>query len=305
MKTSNIYVFTNKINGKKYVGQSVNPTERYKQHLRNKNNKHIIFYNAINKYGIDNFDFEIIETNIPIDKIDDREKFWIKELNSMKPNGYNMTEGGEGTQGYVHTEESKQRMSMLKKGKYVGKNNPNYGATWMCGENNPNYGKHLSDETKEKISIANKGKCRSEEVKKQISETSKSITHTEEWNKNVSIGLNNMSKEDKYKMINKRKETIKSKKEQGLWEYDCTEHFKNMSKEDKEIMYDKISNNNPRRKDIKGIKLDTNEEFVFQSIGKAGKWIHETYGFSINAKNVIRRSIETNGTAYGFKWFYI
>ena len=159
MKTSNIYVFTNKINGKQYVGQSENPNERYKQHKKDsKNKKHtnIIFYNAISKYGIDNFDFKIIETNIPIDKINDSEKYWIKTLNSMKPNGYNMTDGGEGTHGYKHTEESKCKMSELKKEKYKG-------------ENNPLYGKHHSEETKEKISNGNKGKVRTKEMKEKIS----------------------------------------------------------------------------------------------------------------------------------------
>ena len=93
-----IYKITNLINGKNYIGQTNNPKRREREHFCLtpsilEDNEGKILYNAILKYGAQNFSFEIIE-----DKCEDyneKEKFWIKELNTLKPNGYNMTEGGE------------------------------------------------------------------------------------------------------------------------------------------------------------------------------------------------------------------
>ena len=60
-----IYKFTNKINGKSYIGQSVQLETRYNSHKRNYNNSNLSvynskFYRAIRKYGFENFDYEIL-----------------------------------------------------------------------------------------------------------------------------------------------------------------------------------------------------------------------------------------------------
>ena len=62
MKIQGIYKIINKINNKIYIGQSINITERLKQHKRSLN-KYFKYplYNAFRKYGIDNFEFIIIE----------------------------------------------------------------------------------------------------------------------------------------------------------------------------------------------------------------------------------------------------
>lgn len=93
-----IYKITNLINGKMYVGQTNNPKKRERQHfslspsiLEENNGK--ILYNAMLKYGIQNFSFEIIENEC--EDYNEREKYWIKKLNTLIPNGYNMTEGGD------------------------------------------------------------------------------------------------------------------------------------------------------------------------------------------------------------------
>lgn len=88
-----IYKITNIINNKVYIGQSNNPQKRWKEHIRlGKNNKNSKLYSAINKYGVNNFIFEIIEENIK--NYNEREKYWIKYYNSIK-NGYNICIGGE------------------------------------------------------------------------------------------------------------------------------------------------------------------------------------------------------------------
>lgn len=85
-----IYKITNKINGKIYVGQSNDIERRFSEHkYRNKLQIDI----AIQKYGKENFTFEVLE-ECPIEQLNNREMYWIKTLKSFE-NGYNNTTGGE------------------------------------------------------------------------------------------------------------------------------------------------------------------------------------------------------------------
>lgn len=89
MKKS-IYKIENKINHKIYIGQSVNPYQRFYQHCND--NKNSAIHNAIIKYGVENFELTILEENI--ENYNEREKYWIQYYNSLEK-GYNCTEGGE------------------------------------------------------------------------------------------------------------------------------------------------------------------------------------------------------------------
>lgn len=94
------------INGKIYIGQTYNLKYRWSRHKSDLNNnrhhnKHL--QNAWNKYGEDNFRFEIIEC-CPLDNIDEREIYWINTFNSIK-DGYNLCDGGIGCRGYKHSED--------------------------------------------------------------------------------------------------------------------------------------------------------------------------------------------------------
>lgn len=95
-----VYKITNKINNKCYIGISFNIEQRWKSHIKyafsNKNNEPYYnnkLYNALRKYGVDNFNFEIIE-ECEKDKLKEREIYWISYYNSYK-NGYNLTIGGD------------------------------------------------------------------------------------------------------------------------------------------------------------------------------------------------------------------
>lgn len=96
---SYIYVITNKINGKQYVGKtSLTIEQRFKEHLRQKGakaRKHYPLYNAMNKYGKENFIISVLE-QCSEDESSDREKFWIEKLDTYY-HGYNATFGGDGT----------------------------------------------------------------------------------------------------------------------------------------------------------------------------------------------------------------
>ena len=100
-----IYSFKNKINQKRYIGQSKNLEERYKAHLRNYTNEKLQtynghFYRALRKYGIENFEYEILYSDKFIDSttLNELEIYYIKLYNSFN-DGYNMNLGGQYTSG--------------------------------------------------------------------------------------------------------------------------------------------------------------------------------------------------------------
>lgn len=86
-----IYLITNMINGKMYVGQSIHPQKRFQEHCNN--HTHSIIHKAIQKYGKENFKLTILEKNVV--NYNEREKYWISFYNCIVPNGYNITPGGE------------------------------------------------------------------------------------------------------------------------------------------------------------------------------------------------------------------
>lgn len=95
-----IYCYTNKLNGKKYVGQTNNIDRRKREHrsaANNPNNKdyNYLFHQKLREYGEENFIFSILEETTP-DKVNEAECFWIKEMHShIQENGYNLTLGGD------------------------------------------------------------------------------------------------------------------------------------------------------------------------------------------------------------------
>lgn len=104
-----IYCITNKINGKSYVGQSINIEERWKAHKTRPFNENSSQYNkplyrAIRKYGLENFIFSILE-ECKKEDLDKAEIFWINRLDTYN-NGYNLTAGGQNARTSSVLEES-------------------------------------------------------------------------------------------------------------------------------------------------------------------------------------------------------
>lgn len=164
-----IYITTNLINGKHYIGQTIQTLkERKRGHLKEakKEIKKYPFYRAINKYGWDNFKW--ISFFCPEEDLDWQETLLIKELNTLSPNGYNLDSGGHknkrhsmetkikmsknSTKYWLNKKMPKEitdKMSKSHKGKGVGINNPMYGkgkelSYW--------YGKSIPNEIRYKIS---------------------------------------------------------------------------------------------------------------------------------------------------------
>lgn len=158
-----IYRAQNKINGKIYIGQTSNLSKRISCHLCGKT----YFSDALRKYGVKSFDFSIVDSADTKELLGEKEKYWIKSLNSMYPNGYNLTSGGE--EAYTYSEETRRKMSERKigfhhseetkkkfrefrhsedvkqklRGRFVSEDTKRKMSESKMGEKNPAFGKHF------------------------------------------------------------------------------------------------------------------------------------------------------------------
>jgi len=147
-------------NGKHYIGLTTTSLEqRRKEHKRcAKNGDNRCLYNALRKYDmIDNFELVEIDTSDTLEELCEKEIGYIIEYNSyyMNENGYNMTSGGDGTTGYVFTEEDKEQISESLK-KYF--------------EENPEAGKEHGEKMKKRFENPEARQKQSESLKKYFEE---------------------------------------------------------------------------------------------------------------------------------------
>lgn len=113
-----VYLITNRLNGKHYVGQTVLPIGRritcHKSHSRNGHGTAPL-HAAIRKYGWENFQWEILENCEDQADLDMAERFWIRAYNSLAPNGYNRETGGSRRKGV--SDETKEKIAASNRGK--------------------------------------------------------------------------------------------------------------------------------------------------------------------------------------------
>lgn len=146
-----IYMYTNKINGKRYVGKAQDFLKRKQGHIyssynKNDRNYNVPFHRAIRKYGIESFETTILKENLTEDEMNYWEIYYIEEfdLYAKHKKGYNVASGGIGGNPYAgkteeEIEEIRRKLSETHKGK------------------------KLSEETKQKMSESHKGKCKGKE----------------------------------------------------------------------------------------------------------------------------------------------
>lgn len=145
-----IYVITNNLSGKQYVGQTIRSLEQRWQHhcwlSTSKTNMPIAL--AIQKYGKENFSISAVEWCNSLECLNEREIYWANLLNTFSPNGYNLKAGsGKGAM----TDETKRKISVANKGRKAS-------AETKRKLSESHMGYIMSDTTKQKLSRINSGK---------------------------------------------------------------------------------------------------------------------------------------------------
>jgi group I intron endonuclease len=172
-----IYLITNIKNKKQYIGVTKFSIEdRFLQHTK----RGFFLTEAIQKHGEQNFSIELIEEVESAERAYELEMYYIHQYNTKAPNGYNLTDGGDGIFGWEPTEEYRKQCSekvkqlhnQRKVGMY-GKRHTEETKKKMSDSLKGNQnclGRVLSEETKSKISSSHNGKVLSDSTKKKISE---------------------------------------------------------------------------------------------------------------------------------------
>lgn len=168
-----VYLITNKVNNKKYVGITCQGAEkRYRDHisLADGVESQAPLHIAMRDIGSDKFNMTVLESNVSQEAARERELYYIELYNSAQPDGYNTYRAGMG--GKRHSDEGRQHISDGLKGhKFSSSRNEkvrqamierDYKQSWSdnlskamigkgAGEKNPFYGKHHSPEVLAKI----------------------------------------------------------------------------------------------------------------------------------------------------------
>lgn len=225
-KIQGIYKIRNCINGKVYIGQSIDIESRFWSHKSNvkKNYTHPL-YNSMKCYGIENFEFIIIEEIEDVNSLDEREQYWMDYYKCYDRNlGYNLRPKAESTKGYKTSDETKLKISLANKGRVMSNEN-------KLKLSKVNKGKKRSDESKLKMSLShkgqkawNKGKKYSEETKRKLSEIVKLqwqnpeyrdklvLLHKERWqNPEIKAKYININKGRKFSDESKLKKSLAMK----------------------------------------------------------------------------------------------
>ncbi len=139
---AHIYLVTNVLNEKQYVGQTIIDKNKYGHGMA--------LGRAYKKHGKEHFTYERICSGIDnFNLLNYLERFWIATFNTIRPNGYNIESGGQDMKSCKkHSEETKQRLSLINQ-----------------GENHPFFGKKHSEETKQKIRSSMIGRKHTEQAK--------------------------------------------------------------------------------------------------------------------------------------------
>lgn len=149
----------NLVNGKCYVGQSVNIKRRFMEHknINKESNQSLVL--AYKKYGIENFSFSILE-ECEEHLLNEREMFWIEKL---KPE-YNRTKGGDGNLGRIVSDETKSKLRTAGKSQWDKKTDDEKERIIRNNLTGPKVGHSVSEETRAKLRAANIGKTQSKDT---------------------------------------------------------------------------------------------------------------------------------------------
>ena len=194
-----IYITTNIINGKKYIGQ-----RKFSHGWKGYLGSGKYFLRSVKKYGKENFLREIIAIVYSIEELDKLEIEFIKNHSAVESEDYYNISCGGGTNAGIHlSEETKQKIGKSNTGKKHSEETKRKLSDINKGEKSPKYGKKLSKETREKMSAWQIGKKFSEESKKKMSIAQTGKILSEETKQKMRNRRH--SEETKQKMSMKRK----------------------------------------------------------------------------------------------------
>ena len=278
-----VYIHTNKINNKAYIGQTGRPVDKrwgrnginYLRKNKSDKDKHTHFAYAICKYGWDSFEHIIFAENLTKTEADKMEKGLIALYNTRDPRyGYNIKDGGSNG---AHSEETKKILSLL------------------------HTGKTFSEEHINKLKVSNKSGLK--EVREKISKSKTGFCHTEESKRHMSeshMGSKNywygkkLSDEHKKKMSESHKELYKNVKPPRTGKHHSEETKRQLS----EINKGKIIPEDVRkklRKPVYCVELNT----IYSEIKEAQQYTGVSDG---NISSCCRGKRQTAG---GYHWLYV
>lgn len=153
-----IYIITNLITGKTYIGQSIDIQRRFHEHrcISHESNRHLKY--ALAKYGKENFKYEVLE-ECKEDKLDERERYYIEKL---KPE-YNITTGGQDSLRRF-PDEIKKKISEKSKEQWKSMSDEAKEVRIKNNLKGPRKGHPVSEKTRQKLREKNLGKKQSRET---------------------------------------------------------------------------------------------------------------------------------------------
>lgn len=133
-KTAGIYYWKNNVNGKGYVGQTLNLRTRTQSYRNQPNPRQRLLYFAIQKYGFENFTcYKVMDCCPSKVALNYWEKYWVKTLDTFGPNGYNLSIGG-GARDELSIARQKATIRFNNREKWRKKNRPlSFAAMHSCG----------------------------------------------------------------------------------------------------------------------------------------------------------------------------
>lgn len=168
--SAGIYKISNKVNGKVYVGKSIDIERRYREHFNDlKNNKDTTYLQrAWNKYGEENFEFSILK-ECQSEELRCWEEYYIELHESCnREKGYNLKYISEGVE--YHSEETKQKLREINLGKKASEETKQKMSESRKGERHWLHNKHLSEEHKRNLSKSLKGRSLSDDMRRKVNE---------------------------------------------------------------------------------------------------------------------------------------
>lgn len=206
-------------NGKSYIGQTCNLQKRNHGHQTKAACRAI--HNAIQKYGWDNFNHEILAENLSLEEANKLEQRLIAAHNTLSPNGYNLRAGGNS--GGRHSDEAKAKQRQAKLGKKhspesikkISQASKNQSVETREKQRKARLGRKHSDETKAKIAASKIGKKRPQDVCDKIRAAKQNMPAEVRAKISASLKGRKASDETRAKQSEARKGRIKSDAERA------------------------------------------------------------------------------------------